>query len=286
MNKKIKSIISVAKTEYLKWITNPRIIIVGVFMVFTYSLVIEPLLERAEKIGYAMNVFEPFIAVGNSKILIMFIPCVFMILISDYPKMTGNTLFYIQRTGKTNWFFGQLLFLVMAILSFMSTLLIATIFMSKGSMSLQWSDAVTKYISRFPHESTNFASQLLPSNLYNQISLCEALLETVALVSIYLLIISLIIYLFKLLHFHMMGLLAAVFVVAAGVLTCSINGYIKWAFPMANTIVWFHYEKILGKPIVPIWYSWIYLIVIVIILVILNFMAIKRFQYVNIEHIE
>ncbi len=286
VNRKIKCIVSVAKTEYLKWITNPRMIIVGVFLIFTYSLVIEPLLARAEKIGCAMSVFEPFIAVGNSKILIMFIPCVFMILISDYPKMTGNTLFYIQRTGKTNWFIGQIIFLVMAILTFLMTLLMFTVCISKGELSLHWSDAVTKYISKFPYESGNFASQLLPSNLYNQIPIYEVLLQTMALVAIYLLIISLIIYLFKLLHFHMLGLLAAVFVVAAGVLTCSINGYAKWAFPMANTIVWLHYEKILGKPIVPTWYSWIYLILITVTLVALNYLAVRKYQYVNIEHIE
>lgn len=286
MNNRIKCIFSVARTEYLKWITNPRIIIVGVFLIFAHTLVVETLLERAEKVGYVMNVFEPFIAVGNSKILIMFIPCVFMILISDYPKMTGNTLFYIQRTGKTNWFIGQIIFIIMAIVSFMTILLISTICTSQGMLSLHWSDAVTKYISKFPREANNYASMLLPSNLYNQIPLYKALLETMALVSIYLLIISMIIYLFKLLHFHMIGLLAAVFVVAAGVLTCSINGYVKWAFPMANTIVWLHYEKILGKPIVPLWYSWIYLIVLAVMLIVLNYMAVRKYQYVNIEHIE
>ena len=37
-----------------------------------------------------------------------------------------------------------------------------------------------------------------------------------------------------------------------GVVTCSLKMNIMWSFPMANTIVWLHYEEIIGKPIVPI----------------------------------
>ena len=55
---------------------------------------------------------------------------------------------------------------------------------------------------------------------------------------------------------------------------------------MANTIVWLHYEEIIGKPIVPIWYSYIYFCIAVIILVLLNLIAVKRFQFANIEQVE
>lgn len=61
---------------------------------------------------------------------------------------------------------------------------------------------------------------------------------------------------------------------------------IMWSFPMANTIVWLHYEEIIGKPIVPIWYSYIYFCIAVIILVLLNLIAVKRFQFANIEQVE
>ena len=40
---------------------------------------------------------------------------------------------------------------------------------------------------------------------------------------------------------------------------------------MANTIVWLHHEEIIGKPIVPIWYSYIYFCIAVIILVIIKY---------------
>ena len=107
VNKNIKCILAVARSEYVKWISNPRIIIIGVLLIFMHTLAVEPLLERADKIGLPLDILEPFAAIGNSGMLVMLMPCVFLLLISDYPKMTGNTLFFVQRTGRWNWFVGQ-----------------------------------------------------------------------------------------------------------------------------------------------------------------------------------
>ncbi|MBQ8121180.1 MAG: hypothetical protein IJ172_10450, partial [Ruminococcus sp.] len=160
---RLRCILAVARTEYLRWLTDPRVIIVGVLLVFMRSLAVEPLLERAVKFGEKLNILEPFVAVGNSGMLVMLMPCVFLILISDYPKMTGSTLFFIRRTGKTNWLWGQVLFLLMAIATFLLAVLIGSALVSGGAFAGSWSNTVTKYAARFPNEADSFVSQLLPS---------------------------------------------------------------------------------------------------------------------------
>ncbi len=283
---KLKCICSVARTEYLQWITNPRVITVGVLLVFMKTLAVEPLLERAEKFGEKLNILEPFTAIGNSGLLVMLMPCVFLILVSDYPKMTGNTLFFIQRTGKTNWFIGQLLFLISAIATFLFTVVIGSVLLSNGEFGSGWSNTVTKYISRFPNEADSFTSQLLPSNLYNQMSLISAVVQTIVLMMMYLFMLSLIIYFFKLIHIHSLGLFAAIFIVAAGVMTCSLKSSSMWMFPMANTIVWLHYDEILSKQNFPIWCSYLYFILSIAIGFTANFIAVRRLQFYNIELVE
>jgi len=286
VSKDIKCIFSVARSEYVKWITNPRVIVVGVLLVFMKTLAIEPLLERADKIGEKIDVLEPFAAIGNSGMLVMLIPCVFMVLISDYPKMTGNTLYFVKRTGKKNWFIGQMLFVFFAIISFLTVILLGSVLMSQGSFTGNWSDVVTKYNAMFPDESGNFTSQLLPSNLYNQIPLITSILQTIGLMTVYMLVISMIIYFFKLIHIQSFGLLAAVFVVAGGVVTCSLKSELMWLFPMANTIVWLHYDIILDELNVPMWYTYTYFAVILSVLTIVNAIAVKHLEFINIEQVE
>lgn len=283
---KLRCILAVARTEYLRWLTDPRVIIVGVLLVFMRSLAVEPLLERAVKFGEKLNILEPFVAVGNSGMLVMLMPCVFLILISDYPKMTGSTLFFIRRTGKTNWFWGQVLFLLMAIATFLLAVLVGSMLVSGGAFSDSWSNTVTKYAARFPNEADSFVSQLLPSNLYNQLSLFSAVLHTIALMTMYLFSLSLIIYFFKLIHIQSFGLFAAIFIVAAGVMTCSLKSQSMWAFPMANTIVWLHYDEILSRRNFPVWCSYAYFATAITVLLTLNACAARKLQLYNIELVE
>lgn len=283
---RLRCILAVARTEYLCWLTDPRVIIVGVLLVFMRSLAVEPLLERAVKFGEKLNILEPFVAVGNSGMLVMLMPCVFLILISDYPKMTGSTLFFIRRTGKTNWLWGQVLFLLMAIATFLLAVLVGSMLVSGGAFSDSWSNTVTKYAARFPNEADSFVSQLLPSNLYNQLSLFSVVLHTIALMTMYLFSLSLIIYFFKLIHIQSFGLFAAIFIVAAGVMTCSLKSPSMWAFPMANTIVWLHYDEILSRRNFPVWCSYAYFATAITALLTLNACAARKLQLYNIELVE
>lgn len=286
MNKsRFFSVLSIARSEYIRWITNPRILIVGILFIFMRTLAVEPLLERAEKMSVPITVFEPFVAIGNSGILVLLMPCVFLVLISDYPIISGNTLLFVQRTGKINWFLGQLLFIISAIFSYMGTLLIVSIATSKGEFHIEWSETVRLYASRFPNEYNSFASELLPSNLYNQIPIITSVLQTFLLMSAYLFVLVLILYLFKLMSIKSAGVFAVFTIIGLGVATCSLKTDAMWHFPMANTIVWLHYTEILSEPVIPIIRSYLYFAIIITALLIGNFMALKKLQFTNIEQV-
>lgn len=250
--------ISIAKAEYIRWVTNPRMIIAAVFCVFMRTLAVEPLLEHAEKMGIRINVLEPFVAVGNSSLLVLMMPLLFLVLISDYPVLEENTLFVVHRVGKHNWFGGQVLFLLGADISFLLAIFGVSILISGGVFGSGWSDVVTKYLSVYPLEDASFASCLLPSNLYNQLSLGSAAVQTLALLAAYQLLLSLILYVFKLLHMRTVGMLADVLLMALGMVSWSLGAGWMWAFPLANTLVWAHFTQILSAPVYPVWCSYAY----------------------------
>lgn len=282
---RLRSILSIARSEYIRWLTNPRIIIVGILFVFMRTLAVEPLLEHAEKMNVPLTVFEPFEAIGNSGMLVMLIPCVFLILISDYPIISGNTLFFVQRTGKLNWLLGQLLFVIAAIFSYMGMIFLVSILISGGEFRTEWSETVRLFSARFPDESDSFASELLPSNLYNQIPLMTSVMQTFFLMSAYLFLLVLILYLFKLLHIKSAGLIAVFIIIGLGVATCSLKTPAMWYLPMSNTIVWLHYTEILREPVVPIWRSYFYFAASIVVLLTANIAVLKKLQFINIEQV-
>ncbi|MBQ9885336.1 MAG: hypothetical protein IJM37_00540 [Lachnospiraceae bacterium] len=282
----IKSVFSIAGAEYIKWITNPRIIIVGVLFLVMRTLAVEPLLERAEKMGERLSILEPFAAIGNSGMLVLLMPCVFLILVSDYPVITGNTLFVVLRTGKQNWFFGQLLFMLYAVFSFIGSVFLASVVMSRGSAALSWSEVVRMYEARFPNEIGNYASRLLPSNLYNQIPLVKAVTQTAVLLAAYLFLLVLVLYFFKLLHLRGAGIFAVFVIIGMGMASVSVSSPVKWVLPMANTIIWLHYTEIMSEPVYPVKYSFFYFVAAIIILLAANYIALRKIQFINIQETE
>lgn len=276
-------IFAVARSEYVKWLANPRNIIFLVLVVFAKTLAIDPLAKRAAEYGGKMSLLEPFAAIGNSGLLVMLLPAVFLVLMSDFPKFDGNSLFYISRTGKINWLFGQLLFALMSIVTYILTALALVTAFSLGSadFSFSWSECTRFYAARFPDKEFTFASQLLPSNLYNQISLISSVVYTVTLLALYLFLLTLILMIFKLLSFKSAGLFASLGVVALGTAACAVKTEIMWIFPMANTIIWLHYTAILREPIVAIWYSYAYFAAAITALLIVSVILTKRANFIS-----
>lgn len=163
-------------------------------LIFTDNLVISLLLNRADKMGIPLNLAEPFIAVGNSGVLLLFMPAVFLILASDFPNLGSHTLFVIQRTRRLPWLFGQLLAALLCIITYVAVIFCFCCLLTarNGVFSTEWSDTVTKYASVFPEERNTLVSEYLPSNLYNQMTFRAALGHTISTLILYLFLLCLI----------------------------------------------------------------------------------------------
>lgn len=283
----LKQSFASAKTEYIKWICDARMIILAVLLIFIYSFAITPLLENAELMGERLNMLEPFIAVANSGTILLIIPLVFLTLIADFPKIDTNTVFYIMRVGRANWLTGQIIKLV-----FMGLSLLAVIFMGSvlpmlgnGLWSSEWSRVATGFVNAFPEKSGNFGVTLLPENLYNQLTVFDAALQSYLMVFAYLMIIGLALLSFSLLKQKTMGFVLCGSIISLGTAFCSIKTQLMWTMPMANSIIWLHYTKFFRDPVVSIRFSVAYLVTIILVLIVFCGIAISRFNYDNVAEI-
>lgn len=278
---------SCAKTEFIKWVCDARMIILAVLLVFIYSFAIEPLLANAELMGEPLNILEPFIAVANSGAILLIIPLVFLTLIADYPKIDTNTVFYIIRVGRVNWLCGQILKLVFMAASYLAVIFLGSVLpmLSKGFWYNGWSNVATKFAQRFPERSGNFGVQLLPENLYNQLSVFSAAVQSYLMVFAYLMIIGLILLAFSLIKQKTLGFVLCGAVISLGTAFCSIKTSLMWTMPMANSIIWLHYTKYFREPVVSITFSICYLLIFIAALLIFSFIAIRRFNYDNVSEI-
>lgn len=279
---------NVASVEYVKWLLNPRLIIFIVLYVFIYDYVIEELLDAAHRMDECIMLLEPFIAMANSGLLIMVIPAVFMVLISDFPKTDGNTMFYIQRVGKANWMLGQMLFGIMSALTYLSAIIFVSFLMvAKDAFAMNtWSPVVTTYVKTFPNESMARVPLLINERLYNNMTPVRAFVITVSLLFLYLIIMELLLLVGFSAGRRIAGMIVSYTVIAVGSSLCGISTKAQWAFPSAHSIAWLHYDKVLKVQKVDIRYSYLYFLVLIAVLFIISLVAVRRYDFAKITDME
>ena len=284
-NFSLKQAFSCEVTEFVKWVCDARMVIVAVLLIFINNFAVSPLTNNAELMGEPLNILEPFIAVANSEILILIIPIVFLTLIADYPKVDTNTVFYIVRIGRANWFVGQILKLVFMIISYLAVIFLGTVLpmLSKGFWYNGWSNVATGFVKMFPDRRGGV--ELLPENLYNQLSVFEAAVKSYLLVAAYLMIIGLILLVFSLFKRKTMGFIICGGMISLGMAFSAIRTNLMWTMPMANSITWLHYTKYFKKPIMPMSFSVIYLLVLIAVLLVFGGIAIGKFNYDNVTEV-
>lgn len=277
----LKNSLSCAWVEFIKWIVDARIVIVLCLCVFIYSFVTEPIKANAVMMGEPMNALEPFIATLNSGMVLLILPLGFLTLISDFPKIDGSTIFYIFRIGKKSWFCGQIIRLFLMTAAYILAMFIASVagVITCGFMGEEWSLVATRFASEFPEQSGNFGVLLLPENLYNQMSLPTAVVQSTLFVAAYMFLLGMILLAFSIAKRKTAGIVVCGLIIALGAALCSINTKMMWLFPMAHSIVWLHYTEFLREPVFPVFYSAIYFAAIIAAALIFCIASLKRFDY-------
>lgn len=107
---KRKAALHISFAEFHRWVRSSRLIILGVILIFIHIQVILPLKECALLMGTAVSIPEAFVALGNSGLLVMVVPVLFLVLVADFPQKGGVDIFYQIRCSKKVWICGQILF--------------------------------------------------------------------------------------------------------------------------------------------------------------------------------
>jgi hypothetical protein len=255
--------------------------------VFIYDYVIKELASASADVNSPGGILEGFLAVTNSPLLVLLMPAVFITLISDFPKTDGNTMFYIQRTGKQNWMFGQLLFSCYAAATYLVAVLIGSVILAAPYSDITniWSDVVTKYYL-VPQGIHGIVARLLTGRMYNNITPVQALVITNTLVFLYLVMLAMIL---------MTGFAVGKRVVGIGInctIMCIGSGLVgmganmQWVFPSANAITWTHFDPIMKEQIFELKYSYLYFIGLIVILFVFDLIAIRRYDFAKITDME
>ena len=92
-----RAAVHIAQAEFRQWLRSSRIIILFVMLVFVNVQVIGPLRQCKMLMGEMLSIPEAFVALGNSGVILLIIPILFLVLMADFPQRTGFIRCAVQR---------------------------------------------------------------------------------------------------------------------------------------------------------------------------------------------
>lgn len=265
----------------LQWICNPQMIIIICLMLFIQNYVVDGMIENATKMGEQLQIFEVFIAVANSSELCVAIPAVFLLLIGDFPSVDGTTMLYIYRSGRYNWFFGQIVSAILSAGIYIFVILGGCIILSGTRVQIgnQWSNVTTKYLTLYPNDIKNSVAKLITGRQYNNFSPYEAAGYAFTLMFLFLVLLSMIKLVFFLYGKSTAGVALGGLLIGSGWTLNLLDTKLKWLFPMAHVIEWQHCDEIFRTMEVSMGQSYIYFLVIIMVLLILGIMQVDQYNF-------
>ena len=249
------------RIEYGVWLSNARMAILLVLLVLIHSLAVQPISDAASEMGVAKNLLEPLAALSNSPLLLLLLPLGFLILIADFPRMGGGFLMQLYRTGRRNWVLGELVELCGAAATYLLAVVAGTLLCSlpgQWYVGAGWSPVATEYAFLYEGSTARTIQSLLPMNLYQQMSVTEAIWRSYLLLFLYLVLSGAVLLFASLLRWKFLGLCLDGALMLSGTGLVMLNADSMWLLPCAHALTWVHYTEYFEQPVVPFWCSVVY----------------------------
>lgn len=257
MKVNIKNILLVVRHEYIKYLFTPKMIMIPVILIPMREWVIVTLMKAAGEMDMPINILEPCIGIFNSWLGVLLITMVFIILISSFPTVDDNMLFYISRMGRKNWIIGEIVFLIAAGITYLAVIIACVVIQTQhiSFISNGWSIVITDHDKLYSDISGIKTVGIIPPNLYFQMTPYKAFLHSSGLLLLGILFCAMMFFIGSMYSRKLLFFVITTIQVSAGCGLIAIGNTGEWLFPISHAVLYLHYSTYFRAYIFPPWMS-------------------------------
>lgn len=122
-----KQVWQVAFFNFRQWKNNPRVAITFVLAFIMCMMLCDKAISFANSYGTTMQIMEAFVWTFGDASSIMISSLLLVLLFSDMPFITAVTPYYLSRTKKSVWMWGQVVYVILATILYVLFLLLITV---------------------------------------------------------------------------------------------------------------------------------------------------------------
>jgi len=125
-----KQVFEVVYFNFQCWRKNPRVIMVFILAFVLCMLLTDKAVSFAIGYGTTMQIMEAFVWTFGDANSIMVSSLLLILLFADMPFFSGFTPYYLIRTNRSVWLWGQVLYVILATATYMAFILASTVVIS------------------------------------------------------------------------------------------------------------------------------------------------------------
>lgn len=272
-------------STYIRWIKNDKQVIVLLLLVCLYMYVISPLKVCCNIMNQPLCFVEAYMTFIGNGFCIPLILLAFLVTIIDFPDLSGNIAFILHRCGRRSWYNNQLVFLILAILSFLVLLFaFSLIFTVSISFAINaWSNVMinlnNESIEKYRLLKETYPLAVADLSILNHFRPYTGIFYNTLLTILMFIFHGQLQICLSIKYNRGIGCIASIAVLGLGLVTWASSSKLKWIFPLANSSIGWHYDSLFQETIFPLHISFIYMILINITLYIIGQRIILKKQF-------
>lgn len=267
----------IAKTEVVQTLRQTRILMIVFFLVILYESVLSPMNALSVKTSMSLHFSEPFILMCTSDTNIILIPVVYLFILSGFPYCKKQ-YFQMIRTGKRQWFFGELSFIVVTSFALTLVIFLASMLFTAGQIEPydSWSSFMTQMYFQYPEEYVNNSILFLYASTIAHGEPIDILIYTFSMMWANLVICGIGLLLGTIVGHRIIAFIVNIAVVLSGGICSKFAGSFKWIFPLTHMEYGEHFNYVFSEVYFPVWGSITYYLLLIAALIVLCLCKLKR----------
>lgn len=281
----MKKSFTICAFNFVTWLNSTKIILFAIYFTICYWVFISPYKVFATEIHSPIEILEPFLILECLPFAVPLIPLLMLVWLSDIPVLDSSSKLVLYRIGKTQWFFGQIMFVFLIAFTFQLIILIlSTLCIANNSFLANGYSLVLRHAAM--GESTITSSFTIDGSVLNQIRPFELFCNSLILNMLYMITIGIIQYCFTLCSKRLLGIFLNFTIVGGGFCLLYADSKFKWFMPLAHSIYTGHYDTIYNRTYCDLKYSYLYFGVIIICLLAIAYNITKKCSFHCIEEVD
>lgn len=235
------------------------------------------MVNNALQAGQPLGIFEGFIMCVNHWYYLIIFLVGFIFILAGVPRLNSEQIFLIYRAGKKSWFFGEIMqvsvcAVIYILLLFISSILSCAKYCYIGNI---WSNFTVYYKSDYEALLSD-NNRFIDQQVFKYYSPYESVLHSFLLLVLCLTLMGTIILCSAIIDKKLVGIILDIVFIVFVLIFNEYHAGVMWVSPFCHAVLALHNMYVFKQLSVPLYYSYLYLIMLEGITIIFSLKRLKN----------